>query len=159
MVNPLKSLGKAVNSVVTHLPVFSVYNYMHNELPKETNKSLGVVKAAGHTLYGIVGGSVLVLGALSCYVTGEANPITARQVILERIGEVEAKKQTELKRYDALYNKLFGEDGLADPNHDGQIDIHERVEAFRRMGLEAEISLPQPKLHDLERAIKSYEAK
>jgi len=27
------------------------------------------------------------------------------------------------------------------------------------MGLEAEISLPQPKIDDLERAVKSYQAK
>jgi len=159
MTNPLRNIGKAVNSVVIHLPVFSVYNYMNTEFPNETNKSKGILKAAGHTLYGIVGGSVLLLGALSCYATGEVNPITARQVILRRIELSEAKEQVQLQRYDALYDKLFGENGLADQNHNGQVDIYERVEAVRRMGLEAEISLPQPKIDDLERAVKSYQAK
>lgn len=61
MTNPIKTLGKAAGYIATHLPVISFPYYVAFETPKEKNKILKTLKMTGHFLYGLVGGSALLL--------------------------------------------------------------------------------------------------
>lgn len=64
-----------------------------------------------------------------------------------------------LRDYNEKEQLLFGDSGLADTNNDGVIDINEKADAFRRMGLENRVQFPKPTLDDFEIAIRSYETK
>lgn len=161
MTNPIKNLGKAAGYAINSLPVFSYINYVTSEKFKNqyNHPFISVIKTAGHALYAIVGGSALLLAGTACYEAGEINPITARQVILQRVEQAKAENEARMERYHELSDRIFVPHGLADTNHDETIDVHEKVDAYTRMGLESQVQFPQPTPEDLEKAVKSYENK
>lgn len=79
----------------------------------------------------------------------------------------EQRKQAIQRKTDALYDKVFFPYALADTNKDGVVSTEERIEAFRRMGLDPQITstkpdvieFPQPTLIELQRAVNSYQGK
>ena len=77
---------------------------------------------------------------------------------LNPIANYAAIRQRDQQTLD-LYDKMFGKNGIADTNKDGNIDFIERAEAFRRMGLENKVGFPESSLDDLKRVARSYEAK
>ena len=56
-----------------------------------------------------------------------------------------------------LTEKLFGQNGLADTNHDGKISIEEKARAFGIMGLERQVIFPSPNSEQLSKAVSAYE--
>ena len=88
-------------------------------------------------------------------VTGSWNPNEQNKIINE---ERIAKEEIEA-RYAELENSIFGPNGYADRNEDGKRDgkvsPHEKVDAYRLMGLDPIIVLParKPRIHELENAV------
>ena len=91
----------------------------------------------------------------------ESHSLNPTEQIRIKLQQTETR-QIERKRYDELYNKLFGVDGYANRDKSRGINFDERVDALRRMGfdgvyIEGGTNFPQPTLEKLERAVRSYE--
>jgi hypothetical protein len=85
------------------------------------------------------------------------------------------KHRENLDCYELLWKNILGENGYADLNSDSYIDEREKVDAWRRMGLDPVIkeqilysdthssfseyvyTFSKPTIKDLERAVESYE--
>ena len=158
MAKILKNAGNIVKNSWKYLPGLSFVNYLfsesYNQDIKKNNLSASA-KMMGHLAYLIAGAAVLSLEIGM----REINPITARQVMIKRIEETEQKQRDYQRQISATSEKLFAPYGLADSNLDGKIDIPEKAEAYKRMGLESQVQFPQPKLEELEQAVQDYETR
>ncbi len=161
MTNALKTAEKVAYNIVKWVPPINLLRYMSNGQieDRRNGKSDGsiILKGFGHLAYTMVTGCALALWGMGVYETGEVNPVTQRQVILQRIEDAEQEQRDYQRELSNLNDKLFGVDGLADTNHDGKVNVVERAEAYRRMGLEEQVQFPNTNKDDLEKAVRSYE--
>lgn len=83
------------------------------------------------------------------------------------------KEKREKIDYPIYLNKLFGQNGYADINHDGILSFEEKVIAWQKMGYTNRLydsardgpagdwregaTFPRPTLQELEKAVQSYE--
>ncbi len=162
MTKVLSTVGK----VAKMLPVVSLVNYVmgKNGMREDVMEGLRknpdrmvvkpFLKYFGHFAYSVIGFTALTLEYIGFSATGEINPLKARHVIAQRIEHAEAEKIN----YQKLVYRLSE---LADINKNGKLELDERVEAFKRMGLEnqvkVQVQFPQLKLEDLEKAVQSYQ--
>lgn len=86
---------------------------------------------------------VLVYPALT-YETGSFNPISQIKI-----------KNQQIKLYGELNNKIFGPGGFADINFDKKVDIHEKANAYAKLGLN-EFPKEDLTLEQLEELVKKY---
>lgn len=105
----------------------------------------------GLTMAGIMMSGVVSVGVMEynrrAKKTGTWNPIKQSQVFD--------------KQYRDLHNKLFIDPAYADRDRSGTIDEQEKIDVFGRMGLFHDsykgFWFGEPKLKDLETAVRSYE--
>jgi len=157
MKNVLQTAGHVAKNSWKYLPFGSFINcaYICGEKEYATrHPNKFVLKGFSHLAYASLATAAVLFECLGFSATGEINPITQRQVILQRLEQAEKDKSFKEKQYNDLVDKLFSPSGLADTNHDGNIDDAERVEAYKRMGLEPQF--PIPLKEDLEKAVSSY---
>ncbi|MBS3079592.1 hypothetical protein J4218_05710 [Candidatus Pacearchaeota archaeon] len=142
MVNLLKTIKIIANSW-KYLPGASVINYAFTN-PETFSKT----KFTAHIIYALAAIVSIDWNVRGYPMTHSLNPIANYAAI----------RQRDQQTLD-LYDKMFGKNGIADTNKDGNIDFIERAEAFRRMGLENKVEFPESSLDDLKRVARSYEAK
>ena len=142
------------NNNKKYLPFFCVTNYL-----KESGKEGKFLPFLGYIMYTAIISASLFSYGKACIKYGEFNPI--KQIELSIEGN--RKNITEIKKLGGLYNKIFGDNGYADLNHNGKISLVEKIDAYQRMGfnedeLLEERPFPKPNVNQLEKAVQSYEA-
>ncbi len=154
-------LQEALKNSWKYLPIGSMTNYIDSgqaEIDNQKSKRLFYPKFLLHALY-FFGGAILISTPLAIGSISFVEQIN-RLAHIGKINLFEERKTIyelrEEKRNNELKNNLSK---LADSNNDGLINIDERVEAYKRMGLDEKIRFPEPSVNDLERAIKSYTIK
>lgn len=146
-------------SITKYLPLTSFAHYLSGQNKNPTDSEITrTLKSFGHAVYAIATLTPALLWCATFHATGEVNPITQRQVILQRVKDAEERKQTEADSYQSAHRKVFSPHGLADTNNDGHLSFSEEFEAYRRMGLESKIVFPKPTREQLDKAIVSYES-
>lgn len=128
-------------AIGNYIPVVSMFKVINETSRKGQESFHNKMRLLGHLTYALVSAGSLALYTTRLGFTGELNPL---------------KQPEALVQYREAREKLFGANGLADTNHDGTISAIERIEAYQKMGLDAEISFPKCRLEDLVKGIEAY---
>ena len=139
--------------ILKYLPGSSLLVYRWSEQGRNDGNVKFQLKSTLHFTYAL---SVLCAGMYwwdSYKETGEVNPVRQLEV-----------QDEQHQRYTDLRNKIFGENGLADLDKDGNMSEFEKANAYERMGVRFTVKLddphsptPEEKIESLEKAIQSFE--
>jgi hypothetical protein len=140
-------MGRKFDKIFYSIPPYNLTRLMGSIGGPERKRSR--LNIAGHIAYAIIG-SLLLWGA-----GGVGGSIKLAQTY------VNWAYREEIDKSEILRERLFGENGLADANQNGRIELREVAEVYERLGL-ADVVIEKGKFPnlsnvDLENAIQSYE--
>ena len=129
--------------IIRYIPPYNLFfRWFDSDLEKMSR-----IKKIWHTAYGTIGGLGLAAAILYGSLIGYKEYIKW------------SNKET-IARVNELKTELFGENGLADKNDNGKLDLTEVAEVYERMGLGEKVletgKFPSLSIEDLERAVEIY---
>jgi hypothetical protein len=102
-------------------------------------------------------GGILLLAYVANAPIRGINPLKWNDTKKNRIAH-EQLIQENRRNYKNLWTQLFGAEGLADTDKDGNVSFNEAMDTFQRAGCVSydPISIRQPNITELQTAVNSY---
>jgi hypothetical protein len=134
-------IRKIAEGIGRRLPVISLLDYFYNgeqeDVAKGKSRLTIVSKNAGHIAYAVLGFLGVTMYGGGVFATGEFNPLKQKEAFARSI----TQDVQEQMCYRDAFDAVFGDNGIADFDHNGRISKGEKVRAYELMGIEDKITV------------------
>ncbi len=146
-----KSIAEKTKPIWKCLPFGSLVNCVDKQYMKKDSITKFVLKSLGHSAYAVVSAALLTVYVGHVRQTGSLS--------IPEQNRIFAGRKVDNQRYAELEQSIFGKNGYADVNQDGNIDWQERLNVYENMGLDSLVLLParKPTTLELKNAVYLFE--